>query len=293
LNGNATSEAIVEVFATHDGWSNEQITKALKDYYTIELNIEDGKLYATANQKTQIRNWNTQGVNVSFKVSVSGEIDSYLTTSGGSIGISNLSGSQDAITSGGSITSQNCDGKIKLRTSGGSIEMNNLSGNIRASTYGGRIEMNSLSGNICASTNGGKIEMNNLSGNIHAATSGGSVTANNISGFLKTGTSGGGNMKLDNISGSLDAKTSGGTMNVTMLSVSDYVKLENDGNINLTLPADQGYNLKIKVHKLQVLGDLKTFIGKMDKKSMNGTVGNGGAEIEITKSCSTTLNFEL
>ncbi len=344
VNGDTNSEAVVEVYANHNKWSDEKIKQVLEENYTIEIKVESGKLHALARPKANIKNWKTQGLNISFKISVPRQIDSHLRTSGGSIQLNDLSGSQDFTTSGGSlsvknvsgnivgrtsggsivvtnskdnidlktsggsITATNCEGKIDIATAGGSLRMSNLSGNINAitsggsitasningifktSTAGGSITATNCEGTINMATAGGSLKMSNLNGNINAATSGGSITASNVNGVFKTGTSGG-SMQLENISGSLEAKTSGGSMNVAMTSVSDYVKLSNNGNINLTVPADKGYNLKVDAKKIKTSG-LKDFSGNMDNGSIGGIVGSGNTEIEIKALLQVNLSFK-
>ncbi len=289
VSGDATSEAIVEVYVSRSGWSDDKIKQALDQYYTIDIKVENGKLYAIAKQKSSITSIGS-GLSISFKIIAPRQVDSNLQTSGGSIRINDISGSQDFKTSGGSLSVENASGNIVGKTSGGSITVTNSKDNIDLKTSGGSITAKDCSGKIDLKTSGGSLKMNNLSGNIDAATSGGSVTASDIKGTLKPGTSGG-SVKLDGISGNVDAHTSGGSMNVEMTSVSEYVKLSNSGSLNLTLPSGKGYNLKVKANKIETSG-LKDFRGNMESRNMEGTVGSGGPEIEIKTSQRASLSFK-
>ena len=289
LNGDAGSEAVVEVYVSRGNWSAEKIRQTLEENYTIDIKVEGGKLYAEAKPKSKITNWNQLGVSVSFKISVPKQVNSNLRTSGGSISMSHLSGSQDFKTSGGSLSVENVSGDIVGRTSGGSITVTNSYDNIDLKTSGGSITAKDCSGKINLKTSGGSIKLSYLEGNIDAFTSGGSITANDIKGMLKTGTSGG-SVNLNSIYGSVDAKTSGGSMTVEMQSVNDDIKLSNSGNLNLTLPANNGYNLKVKANKIETSG-LKDFRGNMESRSMEGTVGNGGPEITVNTSQRASLSF--
>jgi hypothetical protein len=80
-------------------------------------------------------------------------------------------------------------------------------------------------------------------------------------------------------------------MDVKVISVSDYVKLSNSGNISLTLPSGTGYNLKVKANKVDTSG-LKDFRGSTESTSIQGTVGNGGSEINVKSSQRIRLSFE-
>ena len=290
LSGDADSKAMVEVYISHSNWSDEKIKQVLDENYTIDIKVENGKLYAVAKQKKTISNWNSQGLSISFKISVPKQINSNLQTSGGSIHISNISGSQNFKTSGGSLMVENVSGNTVGSTSGGSITVKGSTDNIDLTTSGGSITAKDCNGKINLITSGGSLNLNNLGGNIKATTSGGSVIANNINGTLITGTSGG-SMKLNGISGNVDAQTSGGNIDVKMKSASDFVKLSNSGNITLSLPAGKGYNLKVKSNKIETSG-LKDFRGNTDTKSMEGTIGNGGAEINVNSSQRVRIVFE-
>jgi len=76
----------------------------------------------------------------------------------------------------------------------------------------------------------------------------------------------------------------------TLEAVSDYVKLTNSGNTTLSVPAEKGYNLKVKANKIDTSG-LKDYRGNIDSRNMEGTIGNGGPEIEIKTSQKANVTF--
>jgi hypothetical protein len=272
LTGDTGSEAIVEVYVSRDNWTAERIRQTLEENYTIDIKVEGGKLLVEAKQKNRITNWNQQGLNISFNIIVPRQADSKMQTSGGALIIKNVSGNTDGATSGGGINITGSSDNIYLRTSGGSVVARDCTGNINLRT------------------SGGGISMNNLNGNIEARTSGGSIIGKGISGVLVTATSGG-SVNLDGISGNLEATASGGNMSVKIKSVNNYVKLANTGNINLTLPSGSGYNLNVQAGNLSTSG-LRNFQGNTDNRSIRGTVGNGGPEINVRTSLRTNVTFE-
>ncbi|MCL1974523.1 MAG: hypothetical protein FWG54_06895, partial [Bacteroidetes bacterium] len=247
-------------------------------------------LYAVAKPKSNFSGWNRSGLSIAFKISVPQEVNTHLRTSGGSIRINNLSGSQDFATSGGSLTVEQVSGKIVGRTSGGSIRLKASGDIIDVKTSGGSITAEDCNGTINLMTSGGSLKMSNLSGTIQATTSGGSISASSLKGTLKTGTSGG-SVRLEGISGNVEASTSGGSMTVWMESVRDYVKLSNSGNLSLTLPSGMGYNLKARGERVETSG-LKDFSGSIETRNIEGKVGNGGPQIEVRSSNRVTLRFE-
>ena len=290
VNSNANSEAVVEVFVSRGGWSAEKIKKTFEENYDLDVKVEAEKLSVVAKPKNKITNWSKQGVDISFKIMAPKQVNSNLRTSGGSISLENLSGSQNFATSGGSLSVENVSDKIVGATSGGSITIKNSNGNIDLKTSGGSIAAKNCDGKIDIATAGGSLTLSNLKGNINAKTSGGSISAKTCDGTIHVATSGG-SINLDDISGNVSAATSGGSMHVIMKSVNDYVKLSNTGYINLTVPAAEGYNLKVGAGKINTSG-LKGFNGNMENSSLNGTVGNGGAKIEVQTTLQVSLVFK-
>ena len=147
-------------------------------------------------------------------------------------------------------------------------------------------------GTITMTTSGGNMDLQNVKGTVHATTSGGHIDADGIDGELKTSTSGG-NIHLDNLTCSVNASTSGGSIDVTMKKMGKYVELGNSGgNIHLTLPNGQGYNLDISGDKIHT-DKLNNFSGTMDNHNLNGTLNGGGIPVRVSgNSGHVTLNFE-
>ena len=136
------------------------------------------------------------------------------------------------------------------------------------------------------------MDLQNVKGTVHATTSGGHIDGDEIDGELKTSTSGG-NIHLDNLTCSVNASTSGGSIDVTIKKVGKFVELGNSGgNIHLTLPNGQGYNLDISADKIHT-DKLANFSGTMDNHNMNGTLNGGGIPVRISgNSGHVTLSFE-
>jgi hypothetical protein len=141
-------------------------------------------------------------------------------------------------------------------------------------------------------TSGGNMDMQNVKGTVHATTSGGHIDGDGIGGELKTSTSGG-NIHLDNLTCSLNASTSGGSIDVTMKTMGKYLELGNSGgNIHLTLPGGQGYNLAISGDKIHT-DKLTNFSGTMDNHNLEGTLNGGGVPVRVSgNSGHVTLSFQ-
>jgi hypothetical protein len=92
---------------------------------------------------------------------------------------------------------------------------------------------------------------------------------------------------------SLNASTSGGHIDVTMKSMGKYLELGNSGgNIHLTLPNGQGYNLAISGDKIHT-DKLNNFSGTMDNHNLEGTLNGGGVPVKVSNSSGhVTLSFQ-
>ena len=276
------SQARVEVYVSSN--NNKELSKAeidqrLQEMYDVSVSAANGKLTATAKSKEKIKDWK-KALNISFKVFVSKNVSTDLETSGGSISLTNLSGSQEFSTSGGSLNVDNVSGKVDGKTSGGSIDLKNSKDDIELSTSGGSIEAKNCDGKLRLTTSGGSLNLSDLKGDIEAKTSGGSVRGKNIGGELVAHTSGG-SVHLDDLSCSLEASTGGGNMDVSIKQLGKYVKISNSGgNIDLELPKGKGMDLELSGNKIKT-DKLDNFSGKFGEDEVNGKLNGGGVPVRV------------
>ena len=284
VNGQTGDEAKVEVYVRANNWrghelDKEEIEERLKNY-TISITKEGSSLIAKAERKN--KSWNDwkNGLSIGFKVFCPKKVSTDASTSGGSISMKNLDGSQKLNTSGGSITLRTISGKLRGSTSGGSITIDDCNNDIDLSTSGGSINAEDSDGNIKLETSGGSLNFHNLQGTIHGNTSGGSIKADMIKGEFITSTSGGG-IHLKGISASLDASTSGGGIDVEMTSLGKYLKLETSaGGINVRMPMDKGMDLDLDANRVSV-SSLSNFSGTQEKDRVKGKANGGGILVKM------------
>jgi len=284
VTGVGASEARIEVYVRpnngrNESISKEEIRKRLDEDYTLEVSVSNGQLTAIAKQRRDFNNWK-RSLSISFRVYVSPDMNTKLRTSGGSIALENLSGTQDFSTSGGSLSVEKLSGHINGRTSGGSISVSNSKDDIDLSTSGGSIEAKNCQGTLELTTSGGSLRLKDLKGNIKAKTSGGSVDGDNIEGELYAHTSGG-SVDLSDLACSVETSTSGGNMAVSIRQLGKFVRIDNSGgNISLELPKDKGVNLDLRGNKIKV-DALNNFSGSKDDDSLDGTLNGGGIPVRV------------
>ena len=278
---NSTAETKVEVYISGNNGKNEiskeEIVKRLEDY-DLTVSVSNNKLTAIAKPKQRNMDWK-KGLSISFKVFVLKNSSTDLSTSGGNINLTNLTGEQKFSTSGGSLNIDNVGGNIDGRTSGGSIHLENSRDDIDLSTSGGSIEASNCDGKLRLSTSGGSLNLKDLKGDIRATTSGGSIHGSDVEGELITHTSGG-SIHLSDLSCSLETSTSGGNIDVSIKQLGKYIKISNSaGNIDVTLP-NKGLDLDLSASKIKT-GQLTNFSGKVDDEEINGKLNGGGVPVRI------------
>jgi len=239
--GSNNGEVRVEMFVRHRGRYVEQGEADLSDY-DIDITQNGNAVKAIADRKSNGGwGWNNNGYSISFVVYAPQETRSRLRTSGGSLTVSGLSGSQELRTSGGSISAEGIAGEMYFRTSGGSISINDSRGDADVNTSGGTIRIDQLIGNLEAKTSGGSIRLSALQGDVTAKTSGGSIHAEIIA-----------------PSNLIDLKTS-------------------DGSITISVPQEFGYDVDLDGQRVHA--ELVNFNGEAERDEVKGTFNGGGTKI--------------
>ena len=283
VSGAAGESPRVEVYVqgnNNQQLSKEEIEKRLAEDYMLQVTVANNEIHALAKRKHENHGWDwKKSLSISFKIFLPKNVNTQLTTSGGSINLNELSGNENFTTSGGSLNINGLIGKIKGETSGGSVRIANSSEEIDLQTSGGTMRADNCTGNINMETSGGSIMLANLKGNIKANTSGGAIRAEKIEGDFDTSTSGG-SVSLSQLSCSLKASTSGGNMSVDLNGVGHFVKLEtNGGNLDLKLPLKAGMDLNFTADHINNPDNTNGFTGDWTKTHVKGSVNGGGIPV--------------
>lgn len=258
--GHDENTVIVKVFVTKNGQllqpDDEFITK-LEEGYDLNITQNGKEISATAKRIKNLQPW--RHISISFQIIVPYKMSGNLQTSGGSITIADMEGSQRLATSGGGVKIRNINGEVKGKTSGGSIKVEGNQGEIDISTSGGGISIVNSTGSIKAHTSGGGIRLENVNGNADVKTSGGSIK---LSG------------EMDNVT----ARTSGGGIKVDITSVPEKLYLQTSGgSIHASILSDLGLDLDLKGSRVNI--QLKDFDGFAKKNEIKGSMNGGGIPV--------------
>lgn len=190
--------------------------------------------------------------------------------------------SSDVSTGGGEITATELSGSFKAETSGGNLKFARLRGPLRASTSGGHISLEACDGALNIETSGGKIESLAGSGSLDASTSGGSIVVRNFNGDTKVETSGGA-LNLENIRGKLHGETSGGSITASVPApLPGDIKLETSaGRIEVAVPPDAGLDVNAETSEGSVTSDLPMVTKRAGRDGLQGTINGGGKSLVL------------
>lgn len=243
---------VVEMYVRHRNKNlgpDDASAREVLENYNIDISQSTNTISAIAEKSGSSGSWfgnNNNNTSISFTVYVPENMSCNLKTSGGSIALEGVKGTQDVKTSGGSLKLQDIEGNMQAHTSGGSIKINNYAGILNAHTSGGTIKLAEASGEM----------------NLH--TSGGSIN-------------------IDNVNGSIDARTSGGSINANLLSLKNQLKLKTSGgSISAVIPEGLGLDLDLKGNRVNTR--LSNFNGEAEKNRIKGTMNGGGILVELATS---------
>ena len=175
-----------------------------------------------------------------------------------------------------------------LRSSFGAIEATNIPKGIRAITGNGAITLIDIGADAYAKTSFGSIDAERISGNFTGEDSNGSVTARNVKGDALVTTSFAG-VTLESIGGRIRVDNQNGAISVVAVRPAsgcrDISLKTSFSSIRVRIPDGIGYNVSARTSFGRVSSDLPvTATGNIGGDSLNGTIGGGGCQLQLTDS---------
>ena len=189
-------------------------------------------------------------------------------------------------TSGGSVRASRLTGILDVRSSGGSLEIDAIDGNVDGGTSGGSIRMRDVDGNVAASTSGGSITIGDVRGTLRANTSGGGITITDVGGDLRASTSGGG-VDVRGAGGRVEASSSGGGVTVRFApgNSSGGVVSSSGGSVRAEIDPGAKVSIDATASGGSVTSDVPVTIqGKVEQHSLRGDMNGGGPMLRLRSS---------
>ena len=269
VSTNTSSEVSIEYYRTITGGSEDKASEFLAERPVVIS--QDGNTITIVSKKKSKLNWSWPSfkrTEAKYTIRVPSMFSANLNTSGGSIGISDLTGEFKANTSGGGLNFARLNGPLKADTSGGSIKVLECKGELKVDTSGGGIHVDGGSGNLHGDTSGGSISVRSFKGDAHVHTSGGGIT-------------------VENVAGKVVGSTSGGSISATLPSpLPGPLNLDTSGGgITLVAPSTAAFHLNASTSAGGVSCELPiTIAGKHERELIKGDINGGGPEVMLRTS---------
>jgi hypothetical protein len=260
-------EVVVQAFIRKNGRilspSDPLVSKILKDY-DLDIEKNGSSITAIVTRKVNFNFWENTGI--SLTIIVPNRMSCNVSSSGGGLKISNVTGNHNFSCSGGGIHLENITGTTKASSSGGGVHATNHNGDIHLNSSGGGVTLKDAHGNVFAHSSGGGVHLTNIQGNIDASSSGGGVSVTGEAGNVKATSSGGSvHVNLSNLSKELYLQSSGGGIDAI---------IQNGDKL--------GLDLDLSSERINI--ELNNFSGKAEKKRIKGTMNNGGIPVYMHSS---------
>jgi len=243
--------------------SDPSVEEVLENF-NLEIEKNGSVITAIAERKTNLRLW--RNVGIYFTIIVPKEMSCNVSSSGGGLKISGVSGTHNFSSSGGSVKLENTAGKTKAKSSGGSASAIKHKGDINLSSSGGGVRLNKAIGNVYAHSSGGSVKLEDINGEVEAGSSGGGVYITGEAPFVKASSSGGSvRVNIAGLNKEMYLKSSGGGVEAV---------IHNGDKLGMDLDLSGG----------RVNIDLHNFSGKSEKNRINGTMNGGGIPVYLRAS---------
>jgi hypothetical protein len=269
VNTNDSNQVTVDVLRQITR-SNKADEESFLRQHPVTFSQDGSIVTVSSHAKTKPGHWGhgSQRTEGKCNITVPATFSAQLTTSGGAIAVSDVSG------------------EIKARTSGGGLRFARLHGTLNADTSGGGIRVTQCEGPLKVRSSGGAIEVAGGAGSLDGATSGGPVTVKDFNGPAHVESSGGG-ITIENVGGKVYGSTSGGSISARFSSpLAEEVKLETSGGgVTLRVPQSSAFDLDASTSGGGVASDLPvTVVGKRDHDRLKGPVNGGGKPVVLRSS---------
>lgn len=204
-------------------------------------------------------------VDASFTVEITipPRTDADVTVASGDVRLDNLVGYLEIASASGDIKIGSVQGpSISISAASGDISADQLDGSVSISTASGDIEVQRIVGSSAA--------LNSASGDIYVgAAEVDQIQANSASG----------DVDIDRLIGQADVNTTSGDVSLHLADAADISTTS--GTVSLRLPNGAGFDVDLQSPDIEIDSDLR-FSGSRQDRRAQGTLGSGGARLEIS-----------
>jgi len=175
---------------------------------------------------------------------------------------------------------------VKIDSVTGSVDLEKIGGTIKVNLVTGGIVVKTADKGVDCETVTGKIELQNITGDVFMETVTGRITASQIKGSIKANVVTG-RIELREVSEAnvVDGNTVTGSVIYDGKINRDgrYTLNTHSGRIEMTLPADSGFDLEAETFSGRIESDFEIKMsGKISTKRISGVVNRGGPLVKLS-----------
>ena len=174
---------------------------------------------------------------------------------------------------------------VNAKTVSGDVTCEDMGGSLQATTTSGNVIVTGARAGAICSTASGNVEAMNVTGDVDLYTVSGTVKADSVKGSVEADTVSG-NVILTNITSAerVEGRTTSGRIvyEGDIASNGYYSLSSHSGRVEFTVPAGAAFDVNAKTFSGSIDTEFEiTVRGKIDRKSLKGSINGGGAEVEL------------
>ncbi len=191
-------------------------------------------------------------------------------------GIRSVSGDIEISEIDGRVVARSVSGSIAVRGVAQDLDLKSISGSVTVANTGGRTSISATSGPVEVVDVAGDLEVKGVSGDISIRRVRGRIEAETVSGDVGISESSAATVRASTVSGNISFSGS--------LHPEERYELKSfSGNVEAVLPGNSSFDLEASTFSGSLESDFEIKIqGRMEKRSIRGTVGQGGAILELS-----------
>ena len=165
------------------------------------------------------------------------------------------------------------EGLTDLTTSNGSIRLRNIRGRVEARTSNGAVDVQSVDAGVNISTSNGSVTIDNVRGSLRASTTNGAIRGTLVDSAPNDP------IKLTTSNGSIDIR-------LQMPRNNDVTASTSNGSVTVRMPPNAGARLTATTSSHESIStdfDVQVH-GMLTKNRIEGTIGSGGPQLQLSTS---------
>ncbi len=243
--------------------------QAQKNFEKVDIVIakEEKSVRIETKYEKDYFNKSSRDVSVRYLLTIPSEASADIKSVSGDIQMEKIGNAVKAKTISGDVKTIDIAGFVDAETISGDIEVIKAQKGIECRGVSGDIEVKEVRGDSHLKTVSGEVTVQSAQGEIYAETISGDIELLGVSGALV--------IKVNTMSGSVDYAGD-------LPKDGHYYFKSHSGDIIVAIPSGAAFDLDVKTFSGKIQTDFEiTVSGRLDKKSLAGSVNGGGAEIDI------------